>query len=95
MSIPSGIAFAKALEEAGVISDLSSITRVVIDIQMGDTARVYVERIGDGRLLDAFKGPLGMMLAENAPEPEYVPEHAAGCDLRFGHKVPEECQVPV
>ena len=69
MSIPTGVAFAKALEEAGVISDLDSITRIVIDIQPGDAAHVYVERIGEKRLLDAFKGPLGMMLAENAPEP--------------------------
>ncbi len=68
MSIPTGAAFAKALEEAGVISDLNSITRIVIDIQPGDAARVYVERIGDKRLLGAFKGQLGHMLAENAPK---------------------------
>jgi hypothetical protein len=69
MSIPTGRAFAKALEEAGVISDLNSITRVIIDIQPGDAVRVYVERVGDNRLLDAISGPLGMMLAENEPEP--------------------------
>lgn len=71
MSIPTGAAFAKALEEAGVVSDLNSITRIVIDIQAGDAARVYVERIGDKRLLDAIKGPLGMMLADaRTAEPE-------------------------
>jgi len=86
MSIPTGVAFARALEKAGVISDLDSITRVVIDIQPDDTARVYVERIGDSRLLEAFKGPLGMMLAEHA-----LPGHAPGCDLRFAHQVPEGC----
>lgn len=93
MSIPTGRAFAKALEEAGVISDLNSITRVIIDIQPGDLVRVYVERVGENRLLDAFSGPLGMMLAEHAPEPEYAPEHAAGCALMLGHKVPDECQA--
>lgn len=68
MSIPTGRAFAKALEEAGVISDLNSITRVIIDIQPGDVARVYVERVGDKRLLDAFSGPLGMMLPHAAAD---------------------------
>ncbi|HEY5396209.1 MAG TPA: hypothetical protein VIL16_12510 [Trebonia sp.] len=72
MSIPTGRAFAKALEEAGVVTDLNTVQRIVIDINGWDAVHVYVERIGDSRLLDAFKGPLGMMLAENAPEPEPV-----------------------
>lgn len=77
MSIPTGAAFAKALEEAGVVSDLNSITRIVIDIN-GLEARVYVERVGDKRLLDAISGPLGMMLAEATPPEPVV--HAAPFD---------------
>ena len=68
MSIPAGRAFAKALEEAGVVSDLNTIQRIVIDID-ADMARVYVQRIGDKRLLDAISGPLGMMLADAGPKP--------------------------
>lgn len=90
MSIPTGAAFAKALEAAGIISDLNSITRVVIDIT-GAECHLYVERVGDKKLLYAIKGPLGMMLADLAAEPEYVPEHAAYCDRRSAHQVPEEC----
>lgn len=72
MSIPTGRAFAKALEEAGVVTDLNTIERIVIDVQASEPVHVYVQRFGDSRLLDAFKGPLGMMLAENAPEPAGV-----------------------
>lgn len=67
MSIPTGRAFAKALEEAGVISDLNTVQRIVIDID-AVAAHVYVQRIGDKRLLDAISGPLGMMLADAEPE---------------------------
>jgi hypothetical protein len=67
MSIPTGRAFAKALEEAGVVSDLNTVERIVIDID-SMMARVYVQRIGDKRLLGAFSGPLGMMLAGTEPE---------------------------
>ncbi len=48
----SGIHFAEALEKAGIISDLNTIARVIIDIKAGDVIRLHVERIGDQRLLD-------------------------------------------
>jgi hypothetical protein len=67
MSKPTGRAFAKALEEAGVVSDLDTVERIVIDID-ATIARVYVQRIGDSRLLEAISGPLGMMLADVAPK---------------------------
>jgi hypothetical protein len=71
MSIPTGRQFAKALEEAGVISDLNTVQRIVIDVNGWDAVQVYVQRIGDSRLLDAFSGPLGMMLADaRAAEPD-------------------------
>lgn len=69
MSKPTGRMFAKALEEAGVVTDLNTVERIVIDID-ATLARVYVQRIGDDKLLDALAGQLGLMLAEAAaPEP--------------------------
>ena len=44
--------FAKALEEAGVISDLDNIERIVIDVQVYQPIRVHVQRLGDERLID-------------------------------------------
>jgi hypothetical protein len=59
----SGPQFAKALEAAGIISDLDSIERVIIDIRSGDLVRVHVQHAGDERLLS-----VAGMLAE--PESE-------------------------
>lgn len=67
MSKPTGRMFAKALEEAGVVTDLNTVQRIVIDID-ATLCRVYVQRIGDDKLLEAFGGQLGLMLAEAAPE---------------------------
>ena len=52
MAIPSGRKFAKALADAGVVSDLDRIKRIVIDVRPDDVVRVHVQRIGDGRLID-------------------------------------------
>ena len=52
MAIPSGRKFAKALEDAGIVSDLSTIERIVIDVRSDDAVRVHVQRIGDDRLID-------------------------------------------
>ena len=48
-----GHVFAKALAEAGVVHGLGSVTRIVIDVRepMGPV-KVYVERIGDEKLID-------------------------------------------
>jgi hypothetical protein len=45
-----GREFAKALEAAGVVSDLDTIERIVIDVRW-DRVDVHVKRIGTGRLL--------------------------------------------
>lgn len=66
MSILTGRAFAKALEEAGVVSDLNTIERIVIDVTASDLVRVYVQRTGDERL-PAVAGLLGAMMAGAAP----------------------------
>jgi hypothetical protein len=52
VAIPSGRVFAKALEEAGVVSDLDGIERIVIDVRPDDVIRVHVQRIGDWRVID-------------------------------------------
>ncbi|SRR6266851_6294814 len=41
-----------ALKKAGIIADADHCRRVVIDVQVGHAVMVYVERIGDERLLD-------------------------------------------
>jgi hypothetical protein len=58
-----GPAFAKALADAGVVEDLDSIERIVIDVQAHDFVRVYVQRVGDERIAVAA-GILGTLLAD-------------------------------
>ncbi len=43
---------AAVLEKAGVITDRQMITRIVIDLRGGCEPRIYVERLGDERLID-------------------------------------------
>jgi hypothetical protein len=42
----------KALAEVGVIDEDDYIHRVVVDAKVGNWIRVYVERVGDDRLLE-------------------------------------------
>lgn len=42
---------ARALEAAGVVHDINSIERIVIDISASHPVRVHVQRIGDKRLI--------------------------------------------
>lgn len=44
--------FYTALRDAGVVRDLDSCTRIVIDAQQREPVRLYVERWGDERLLN-------------------------------------------
>lgn len=44
--------FAKALEGAGVVHDINSIERIVIDVRNDQLIRVHVQRFGDERLID-------------------------------------------
>jgi hypothetical protein len=63
MSILTGREFAEALEKAGVVSDLNTIERIVIDVQAAEPVRIYVVRFGDERILPAA-GILGQLLAD-------------------------------
>lgn len=54
--------FARALESAGVVSDLDTISRIVIDVDPGDLVKVYVERVC-GPELKQVAGLLGEMMA--------------------------------
>lgn len=86
--------FARALEAAGVISDLDSITRIVIDVDPCDLVKVYVQRVA-GPELKLPAGLLGEMMRDGRaanPDLPRRPAHVPGCGLRFAHKVPEGCQ---
>jgi hypothetical protein len=41
----------QALVDAGVIREEDKIRRVIIDLDVGEIAKMYVERFGDERLL--------------------------------------------
>ncbi|MGH6654063.1 MAG: hypothetical protein ACRDVE_02525 [Actinocrinis sp.] len=88
--------FAKALEAAGVVSDLNSIERIVIDVNPAEPVTVYVKRVA-GPELKQVAGLLGAMMADGRaetaePAQAHAPKCAAGCDLMFGHQAPNECQ---
>jgi len=61
MAVISAVQFARALEEAGVVSDLNSITRIVIDVNPADVVKVYVERVA-GKPMKEVAGLLGEMM---------------------------------
>ena len=46
--------FAKNLLAAGVVSEVDSVRRVVIDAEVGHVVMLYVERCGDERLLSVM-----------------------------------------
>jgi hypothetical protein len=50
--------FARHLEAAGVVDDLSTVRRVVVDAVAGEPVMVYIVRFGDERLLDVDWGGL-------------------------------------
>lgn len=49
------VALLKALQEAGIVDDPTVVQRVVIDIRRGDFPRVYIERLGDERLVTVIE----------------------------------------
>lgn len=56
-----GHVFAKALEDAGVVHDLNTVTRIVIDIRDAmKPVDIHIQRLGDERLID-----LAAVLAED------------------------------
>jgi hypothetical protein len=86
-SILPAVQFARALEAAGVVSDLGSITRIVIDVDPRDLVKVYVERVA-GQELKQVAGLLGEMMRDGRA---VQPEHEANCNLRYEHQAPREC----
>jgi hypothetical protein len=48
--LATGREFAKALEAAGIVTDLNTIERIVIDVPAHDLVRIHVQRVGDERL---------------------------------------------
>ena len=55
-----GRAFAQALGAAGIVTDLDSVERIVIDIRSDRLVEIHVVRIGDERLLAGFADMLTM-----------------------------------
>ena len=82
------VQFAKALEEAGVISDLDTITRIVIDVDPANVVQVYVQRVA-GPELEQVAGLLGEMMRDGRAAPGHVP----GCGLRLPHSAPDGCAM--
>lgn len=60
-----------ALRDVGIVRDGDYTRRVVIDVQVGNPVRVYVERFGDERLLSVVQGLDGV-------EIEWSPETVKG-----------------
>ena len=53
----SGLGFLKALEAAGVLQAADKTRRVVIDATVDAPLRVYIENIGDERVLEVLDHP--------------------------------------
>lgn len=65
-----GLTLLEALGAAGVIGDAERVTRVVIDAPVGGIARLYVERIGDTRLLAITPTLTGVEITRDDPGAE-------------------------
>jgi hypothetical protein len=63
--------FAKALESAGVISDIDSILRVVIDIDPAKCVEIHIQRVGDERLLGVVPMLAGAQVIEQPKAARY------------------------
>lgn len=61
----------KALEDAGLITGMDSISRLVIDIRGGEQPQVYVQRDGDQRLLDIVPMLAGARVHDNSRAVRY------------------------
>ena len=54
--------FGKALADAGIISDLENVRRIVIDAKAGEPLRFYVEYFGDERWLNVAQFLKGIVV---------------------------------
>jgi hypothetical protein len=59
----------QALADAGIVEDISSVRRIVIDAEAGHLVRIYVERFGDERLLKVAQTLDGIEIS-GVPAPE-------------------------
>lgn len=94
-------AFQQALIDAGVIRTEDRVRRVVIDVQVGEAVKLYVERYGDERLLDVVPALTGVSIQSAAAPTDCPFVHAevaassidptdARCVRRYGHEGPHE-----
>lgn len=60
--------FHDALVAAGVIRGGEDITRIVIDVKVGELVVIHVERFGDTRLLDVVRTLDGVEVRETQQE---------------------------
>jgi hypothetical protein len=76
-----GMALLEALRDAGIINQNDRIRRVVIDASVNNAVIMYVERIGDSRLLQIASGLGGIEIREVTPaKPEETLPAAGGVD---------------
>lgn len=54
----------EALVGAGVITEGDRVRRVVIDLQVSHMPMIHIERYGDERLLDVFRGLQGVEIRQ-------------------------------
>lgn len=67
------------LEQAGVITDASQLSRVVIDVRRGLMTVVYVEMLADKSMLDIVRLLRDVELVENpSPAPDAPPATTGG-----------------
>lgn len=59
----------KALQDAGIFHVDERVTRVVIDLKIGEAPLLYVERFGDARLVDVLPTVLKGAEVRETPNP--------------------------
>lgn len=73
---------AKALAKAGIVDDINSIQRIVIDLCAGQPAQVYVQRVGGPELAELLPRTLVDVAvvdsAAKAGKPPWA-EHGPDC----------------
>jgi hypothetical protein len=91
-SILPAVQFARALEAAGVVTDLDSIQRIVIDVNPAELVTVYVQRVAGPELKEAA-GLLGEMMRDGrAANPDADAAGASKLSLEFSAESAESEQ---
>lgn len=68
-----GTELAEALAAAGIIDNLDTTGRIVIDINARDVVRIYIDRFGDDRLLRVIRTLEGIEILQDSPETPVAP----------------------